>query len=160
MFDVLTAAGVLAGLGAFLALLLVLAERTLTSGGPTRLTVNDDQPRMVDGGDPLLGALKEQGILYVPDFLANRMGIVNCANEQYGSFDEDPAILVHLGRKSPAGIFQRALEVFKRAQQSGRTTAHEAELLANELMQQLHPIWGHRGQVIIDHLVQDGWDRG
>jgi glutamate dehydrogenase/leucine dehydrogenase len=105
-------------------------------------------------------ALKEQGILYVPDFLANRMGIVNCANEQYGSFDEDPAILVHLGRKSPAGIFQRALEVFKRAQQSGRTTAHEAELLANELMQQLHPIWGHRGQVIIDHLVQDGWDRG
>ena len=50
MFDVLTAAGVLAGLGAFLALLLVLAEKTLKSGGPTRLTVNDDQPKLVDGG--------------------------------------------------------------------------------------------------------------
>ena len=71
MFDVLTAAGVLAGLGAFLALLLVLAERTLKSGGPTRLTVNDDQPRMVDGGDPLLGALKEQGI-FIPSACGGR----------------------------------------------------------------------------------------
>jgi glutamate dehydrogenase/leucine dehydrogenase len=29
-------------------------------------------------------ALHEHGILYLPDFIINRMGIVNCANEQYG----------------------------------------------------------------------------
>lgn len=28
--------------------------------------------------------LCERGITYVPDFVANRMGIVNCANEQVG----------------------------------------------------------------------------
>jgi glutamate dehydrogenase/leucine dehydrogenase len=44
--------------------------------------------------DELLSA---RGIVYVPDFLANRMGIVNCANEAYGRVganDEmmDPAI--------------------------------------------------------------------
>ena len=25
-----------------------------------------------------------RGIVYVPDYVNNRMGIVNCANEQYG----------------------------------------------------------------------------
>ena len=30
------------------------------------------------------------GISYLPDFLVNRMGIVNCANEQYGYVDRDP----------------------------------------------------------------------
>ena len=42
------------------------------------------------------------GIIYVPDFVANRMGIVNCANEQYGRVGrpgdhrDDPAIARHL----------------------------------------------------------------
>ena len=105
-------------------------------------------------------ALTERGVLYVPDFLANRMGIVNCANEQYGTMDHDPAITEHLERDTPDGVFQRALAVFKRAEQSGRTTAQEAVALADELMQQLHPVWGHRGQQIIDGLVAEGWDSG
>ncbi len=104
-------------------------------------------------------ALHERGILYVPDFLANRMGIVNCANEQYGILAEDPAILRHLRRDEPEGIFQRAKEVFGRAQRSGRTTALEAEELADELARQPHPLWGHRGQAIIRHLVASGWAR-
>jgi len=104
-------------------------------------------------------ALREGGVLYVPDFLANRMGIVNCANEQYGVIDDDPAITAHLERDTPHGIFQRCLEIFRRAADSGRTTAEEAELLADELAEQPHPIWGHRGQQIIDSLVASGWDR-
>jgi len=104
-------------------------------------------------------ALKERGILYVPDFLANRMGIVNCANEQYGVIEGDPAIHRHLDRENPTGIHQRALQVFGRAAESGRTPAEEAERLADELAEELHPLWGHRGQVIIDALVQEGWDR-
>lgn len=103
--------------------------------------------------------LQERGILYVPDFLANRMGIVNCANEQYGVFENDPAIQAHLDRHSPFGVFQRTLEVFERAEASGRTPAAEAVLLADELSEELHPIWGHRGRQIIDHLVASDWDR-
>lgn len=29
--------------------------------------------------------MQESGIIFVPDFVCNRMGIVNCSNEQYGS---------------------------------------------------------------------------
>ena len=106
-------------------------------------------------------ALREEGVLYVPDFLANRMGIVNCANEQYGYLGpDDPAIADHLNRETPTGVFQRTLEVLKRAEASGRTTAEEAVALADELMEEPHPLWPHRGQVIINRLVQAGWDRG
>jgi glutamate dehydrogenase/leucine dehydrogenase len=105
-------------------------------------------------------ALHDRGILYVPDFLANRMGIVNAANEQYGRFDGDPAIYAHLDKSTPHGIYKRSAEVFARAKKSGRTPAEEASDLADELSQELHPIWGHRGQQIIDYLVKSGWDRG
>src|SRR5258708_7381668 len=42
--------------------------------------------------------LHGRGVLYLPDFLVNRMGIVHCADEQYGYVgDEDPRIAAHLG---------------------------------------------------------------
>ena len=104
-------------------------------------------------------ALRERGILYVPDFLGNRMGIVNCANEQYGAIGSDPAITRHLKRDTPYGIFQRALEVFRRAEVSGLSTAEEAEALADELSYEKHPIWPDRGQQILNHLVVSEWDR-
>ncbi len=103
------------------------------------------------------GALAGRGILYVPDFLANRMGIVNCANEQYGVLAQDPAILAHLDRNCPTGIHQRCWEVFQRAQASGRTPAQEAVVLADELADELHPIWGNRSELIIESLVSGGW---
>lgn len=104
--------------------------------------------------------LQERDILYVPDFLANRMGIVNCANEQYGVFDGDSAVQAHLERDTEFGVFRRSLDVFERAEMSGRTTAEEAERLAEELSQELHPIWGHRSREIIDYLVASGWAKG
>jgi len=102
-------------------------------------------------------ALAARGLLYVPDFLANRMGIVNCANEQYGCIPDDPAISSHLDPSTPHGIFQRALEVFRRAEASGRTPAEEAEALAELLSDEPHPLWGNRGQTIIDALLREGW---
>src|SRR5690606_6247665 len=39
--------------------------------------------------------LQARGLVFVPDFVANRMGIVNCANEQYGRLLNDPSILRH-----------------------------------------------------------------
>lgn len=98
-----------------------------------------------------------KGTLYVPDFLANRMGIVNCANEQYGMVENDPFITSHLEREMPTGIYQRCLEIFQRAKDSERTPLEEAELLADELSLEPHPIWRNRGQFIIDFLVQSGW---
>ena len=41
--------------------------------------------------------IHQRGIIYVPDFVVNRMGIVNCADEQYGRLLCDPAIERHLG---------------------------------------------------------------
>jgi hypothetical protein len=93
----------------------------------------------------------------VPDFLANRMGIVNCANEQYGVVENDPFITSHFDREMPTSIYQRCLEIFQRARQSGCTPVEEAELLADELSLEAHPIWGNRGQFIIDFLVESGW---
>ncbi len=102
-------------------------------------------------------ALRDREVLYAPDFLVNRMGIVNCANECYGSFEDDPTILSHLDHGSEHGIFQRSLQVYRRAHISGRFPAEEAQTLADELSEVPHPIWGNRGQQIIDSLVRTGW---
>jgi hypothetical protein len=84
------------------------------------------------------------------------MGIVNCANEQYGVFANDPAILAHLERDTPFGIYQRTLEVLRRAAETGTTSAEEAERLADELTLEPHPIWPGRGRAIIESLVGSG----
>lgn len=112
--------------------------------------------------DPVRDAreLADRGVLYVPDFVANRMGIVNCADEQYGWFPGDPVIESHLKRDNPAGIYQRCLEIFGRSAKSGRSTAEEAEMLAEQLAAQQHPLWPGRGRAIIDHLIDSGWERG
>ncbi|HEX9736489.1 MAG TPA: Glu/Leu/Phe/Val dehydrogenase dimerization domain-containing protein [Thermoanaerobaculia bacterium] len=102
-------------------------------------------------------ALQARGVVWVPDFLANRMGIVSCANEQYGVFEGDPAVLAHLDRDAPHGIFRRTSEVLRRAEESGTTPAEEAERLAGELAGEPHPIWPDRGRQIIDDLVASGW---
>jgi glutamate dehydrogenase/leucine dehydrogenase len=101
--------------------------------------------------------LAERGIVFIPDFVANRMGIVNCANEQYGRLSEDPAILKHFDRQAPGSVFQVTLEVLRRASERSETPTTAANLLADELGQTPHPIWGHRTQHIIDDLVRTGW---
>jgi glutamate dehydrogenase/leucine dehydrogenase len=112
--------------------------------------------------DPLRDAegLGERGILYVPDFVANRMGIVNCANEQYGVFDGDSTIALHLDRTWPHGVFRRCKDVFVRADAGGVTTAQAAMALAEELSAEPHPMWGSRVQHIMEFLIANGWADG
>ncbi|MEM9057374.1 MAG: hypothetical protein AAGD86_07850, partial [Pseudomonadota bacterium] len=74
--------------------------------------------------------------------------------------DGDPAVEAHLDRSTPTGVFQRCLEVFERARASGRTPIAEAQALADELSLEPHPLWGHRGRQIIDHLVASRWSDG
>jgi hypothetical protein len=85
------------------------------------------------------------------------MGIVNCANEQYGRLTNDPCILRHFDPAWEGSVFQVTGRVLKRAQERGITPTDAANQLADELSTVAHPIWGHRGQQIIDDLVASRW---
>lgn len=102
-------------------------------------------------------ALQDCGIAYVPDFVANRMGIVNCANEQYGSLPDDPAITRHFSRDWESSVYNVTRDVLRRALEEKTTPARAANKLADELMQQPHLIWGHRNKDIIQALVKEQW---
>jgi leucine dehydrogenase len=101
--------------------------------------------------------LAERGIVYVPDFVANRMGIVNCANEQYGSLDDDPAIVRHFDRDWQGSVYRVTRAVLARANSSRMTSAGAANALADELAEQPHPIFPDRAGAIIRGLLEHGW---
>jgi leucine dehydrogenase len=101
--------------------------------------------------------LEKRGIVYVPDFVANRMGIVNCANEQYGSFDNDPAITRHFDRGWQGSVYRVTRAVLERAAASRITSAGAANALADELAGEPHPIFPDRTSAIIRGLMEQGW---
>jgi glutamate dehydrogenase/leucine dehydrogenase len=101
--------------------------------------------------------LKENNIVYVPDFLTNRMGIVNCANEQYGSLDHDPAIERHLNYEWENSVFVLVKHIVTEAQTGEETTGNIALKMAKEKTKELHPIWGNRSRLIIRSLMEKGW---
>jgi len=101
--------------------------------------------------------LNKRGIIYVPDFLTNRMGIVNCANEQYGYVNNDPAIEQHLQAGWKHSIHQTCLAVLKESNRTGHPSSKIAVSLADKLSKENHPLFGHRGQQIIDSLVENKW---
>lgn len=113
--------------------------------------------------------LHQRGVLYMPDFLVNRMGIVHCADEQYGYVDdEDPRLAEHLGRAgSPQAdawdnsIYNLSLALLEAAERLGEPPARAALRLAESRSRELHPIWGHRGAAIIRALTRPGagWAR-
>jgi leucine dehydrogenase len=102
-------------------------------------------------------ALRARGITYVPDFLCNRMGIVYCANEQYGKLPADPAIERHYGRDWDNAVYVVTRRTLELAEREGITPAAAANRLADARAAEPHPIWGHRGRQIIAGLVADRW---
>ena len=104
--------------------------------------------------------LAERGILFVPDFVANRMGIVNCSNEQYGWIPGDPAIERHFERDWESSIFAVTRRILEYARAEGVTTSEAANALADRSIRQPHPLWGHRGMEIIEGLIADRWELG
>lgn len=105
-------------------------------------------------------ALHERGITYVPDFVANRMGIVSCANEQYGSIPDDPLVLRHFGRDWSNAVYVVTRRILSEARSAGTTTTRAANVLADQASLEPHPLFPHRGRLIIDALVALSWDRG
>ena len=101
--------------------------------------------------------LSEQGVDYVPDFIANRMGIVHCANEQYGHLPDDPMITRHLDRNWPGSIQQTTLRILEDAHACGVSPVTAANQLADRLAEERHPLWGVRNQQIIASLVAGRW---
>ncbi|RKP10701.1 hypothetical protein THASP1DRAFT_27499 [Thamnocephalis sphaerospora] len=93
--------------------------------------------------------LKKHGICYVPDFLVNRMGIVQCADEAAGYVSPDPNIEKHLGNEWSNAIYNLARSVLCEADATGKTSQEIALKVAEERSYQLHPIWGHRSKDII-----------
>jgi glutamate dehydrogenase/leucine dehydrogenase len=101
--------------------------------------------------------LYERGITYVPDFLTNRMGIVNCSNEQYGYVHDDPMIERHLSKDWEHSIHQTTLRVLEESRASGEPPGRAALRLADRLSLELHPVFGHRGAQTIRSLVANCW---
>jgi glutamate dehydrogenase/leucine dehydrogenase len=110
--------------------------------------------------DPLRDdeALHKNDIVYIPDFLTNRMGIVNCADEQAGCVKDDPMIERHLTKDWEYSIHQMTLKVLRESKESGKPTGLIARETAERLSLENNPIYGHRGQLIINSLVEEGWE--
>eukprot|EP00510_Aplanochytrium_minuta_P002566 CAMPEP_0184008458 /NCGR_PEP_ID=MMETSP0954-20121128/1987_1 /TAXON_ID=627963 /ORGANISM="Aplanochytrium sp, Strain PBS07" /LENGTH=431 /DNA_ID=CAMNT_0026287575 /DNA_START=57 /DNA_END=1349 /DNA_ORIENTATION=- len=104
--------------------------------------------------------MTKNGLIYCPDFVVNRMGIVNCADEhagRAGSPLEDPLIAKHLGRSDPNSVFNIIQSVLKNAKEQDISTAKAADDMANKLALENHPIFGHRSIDIIKYLMNNGW---
>lgn len=101
--------------------------------------------------------LADAGILYLPDFLVNRMGIVTCADEASGYVSPDPAIERHLGAEWDNSIYRLTLAILDECAGSGRTPAAVALERAEAASFERNPIHGHRGAAIIESLARNGW---
>ncbi|XP_074645751.1 leucine dehydrogenase-like isoform X2 [Tubulanus polymorphus] len=104
--------------------------------------------------------LKDMGITYIVDFLANRMGIVNCANEAFGRLPDDPAIIRHFDHLWENSLFVMTKKMLQQASDENVTPATAAMEIAEKLSRELHPIWPGRSQSIIKSLVESGWHNG
>jgi hypothetical protein len=85
------------------------------------------------------------------------MGIVSCANEQYGSIPHDPVILRHFDPSFEGSVQSVTLKVLMRARREQCATSLAASRLADELSLVLHPLWPHRGHQILQSLKDDRW---
>jgi glutamate dehydrogenase/leucine dehydrogenase len=101
--------------------------------------------------------LHEKGTLYVPDFLTNRMGIVNCADEHAGSLPDDPLVERHLNRDWGYSIYKMGLKVLEQSRATGEPPSGVARAMADKLSLETNPVFGHRGVQIIKALVADRW---
>lgn len=100
-------------------------------------------------------ALARRAILYVPDFVVNRMGIVSCANEQYGTLSPDPAVARHLDPAAPDSIQRTVARVLRAAHAAGTTPLAAAHGLADERLSEPHPLWGERARAIVHRVLAD-----
>jgi leucine dehydrogenase len=84
--------------------------------------------------------LHARGVILIPDFLCNRMGIINCADEWLGYLAEDI-------EKEIKGITVDTKELLARVARTGRNPLSEARGMADErLSSGQHPLIRLRGR--------------
>jgi len=105
-------------------------------------------------------ALAERGIAWVPDLLANRMGIVSCSDEPFGRVPDDPAVARHLDATWPGSIPATTRRVLVESRRTGRPPGETAYALADEALAEPHPVLGHRGAAVLAGLRAEGWAAG
>jgi len=87
--------------------------------------------------------LFERNIIYLPDFFINRMGIINCANEQYGRLDNNLTEAVEK-------VYSDTLQLLAEAEKRNVSPLLVANEIANRNAKIEHPIWGHRGVKLLN----------
>lgn len=92
--------------------------------------------------------LFQKGIIFVPDFLCNWMGIVNCANEPFGYLEED----VENALEHVRPIVNSVLEKSKAENISHTMAAHQ---LADEKIKEIPPLklLQNRGRRLMENLI-------
>lgn len=102
-------------------------------------------------------AAAARGVVVVPDFVVNRMGIVRCANEAFGAPRPDPEIERHLDPDDAEGIPAVVRRVLELAAAEGTTPVEAAFALADARCAEAHPLFGDRARRIVRTLVEEGW---
>lgn len=105
-------------------------------------------------------ALAERDIVHVPDYVANRMGIVACGNEQYGQLVHDPMIERQLGRDWEGSIYSTTRRLLEAAACEGITPGEAADREADARIEEANPIWGDRARLLVASLAAEGWEQG
>lgn len=94
--------------------------------------------------------LWRRGITFVPDYVCNRMGITNCCDEWHGYLQDDI-------RVAAERVYPDTLRVLRHARNLFIPPTQAANELADVAASELHPILGHRGRRIVDHLLASNW---
>jgi glutamate dehydrogenase/leucine dehydrogenase len=92
--------------------------------------------------------LHQLGILYLPDFFINRMGIINCANEQYGWLESTL-------REEVVKIYDDTVMLLRESRDRGISPQEMAMIHAAEAMKKTHPIWPNRGKQLIEKAASE-----
>lgn len=102
--------------------------------------------------DPVKHAndLHNRGIVYVPDFIINRMGIVNCSDEPNGYLPDEVEAAAN-------NVYPAVYSLLADAKNLNHSPQFEAINLSETLSRVNHPIRGHRGVKIIKHIIANGW---
>jgi glutamate dehydrogenase/leucine dehydrogenase len=93
-------------------------------------------------------ALADRGIVYLPDYFINRMGIINCANEQYGWLKNDLEVAMK-------AIYVDTLRLLTEASKKNVMPIEISTKEASEKAKKAHPIWGHRGKLLLKEIIRN-----
>lgn len=92
--------------------------------------------------------------IWIPDFIVNRMGLVNCANENYGKLHNDPEIKKHYSSTYKYSLINTIKVVHQIAMEENCTISTAANFLADGYIKQKHPIYNNRFNDIISYLTK------